>query len=85
MTHRTRGPVLILALLMVLAACGGTQSSATSTTTASALVKGEFAGDAGHLAGIGLSTNGQQVIAYLCNGSNRHVSLAQWFKGPVTS
>jgi hypothetical protein len=48
-------------------------------------VKGEFVGDAGHLAGIGLSTNGQQVIAYLCNGTARHVTLEQWFSGPVTS
>lgn len=48
-------------------------------------MKGEFAGDAGSLAGIGLSANGRQVTAYLCNGTSRHVSLAQWFKGPVTS
>lgn len=53
--------------------------------TAAALVKGEFAGDAGRLAGIGLSTNGRQVIAHLCNGTGQHVSLAQWFQGPVTS
>ena len=24
------------------------------------------------------------MIAYLCDGTGRHVSLAQWFKGPVT-
>jgi hypothetical protein len=42
-------------------------------------------GDAGHLAGIAVSTNGRQVIAYLCNGDAQHVSLAEWFNGPVTS
>ena len=40
---------------------------------------------AGSLAGIGLSTSGRQVIAYLCDGKPQHVSLAQWFQGPVTS
>jgi hypothetical protein len=84
MTHRKGVPVL-LAFVMLLAACGGTASSATHTAPAPALVKGEFVGDAGQLAGIGLSTNGRQVIAYLCNGTGQHVSVAQWFKGPVTS
>ena len=84
MTQRKRGPVVILALLMTLTACGGTHSSATLTSAVSPLVKGEFVGDAGHVAAIGLSTNGHQVIAYLCNGTAHHVSLEQWFKGPVT-
>ena len=78
---------------MLLAACGSTASSslvthtptAAPTATAAALVKGEFVGDAGQLAGIALSTNGRQVIAYLCNGDARQLSLAEWFKGPVTS
>ena len=26
-----------------------------------------------------------QVIAYMCDGTGQHVSLAEWFKGPVTS
>lgn len=92
MTHLTRSPILIVAI-MLLAACDGTASpspvthtpAAAPAATAAALVKGEFAGDAGRLAGIGLSTNGRQVIAYLCNGTGQHVSLAQWFQGPVTS
>jgi hypothetical protein len=87
------GPVLIVAFTVLLAACGGTASSssvthtptAAPTATAVALVKGEFAGAAGSLAGIGLSTNGRQVIAYLCDGKPQHISLAQWFQGPVTS
>jgi hypothetical protein len=86
-------PVLIVVSIMLLAACGSTASSssvthtpaAASTATAAALVKGEFVGDAGQLAGIALSTNGRQVIAYLCNGGYQHVSLAEWFKGAVTS
>ena len=92
MTHPKRRPVLIGALIMLLAACGSTSSSATHAAssatpaaTAAALVKGEFVGDAGHLAGIGLSINGRQVTAYLCNGSHQHVSLEQWFTGPVIS
>ena len=91
MTHHTRRPVLTVAVILLLAACGSTASSSsvthtpTAAPTAAALVKGEFVGDAGQLAGIALSTNGQQVIAYLCNGSYQHVSLAEWFKGPVTS
>jgi len=84
-------PVLIVATIMLLAACGSTASSVTHTpavaptATAAALVKGEFVGDAGRLAGIALSTNGRQVIAYLCNGDAQQLSLAEWFKGPVTS
>jgi hypothetical protein len=93
MTHIKCSPVLIVAASLLLAACGGTASSssvthtpaAAPTATAAALVKGEFVGDAGQLAGIALSTNGQQVIAYLCDGGYQHVSLAEWFKGPVTS
>jgi len=79
--------VLIVAFSLFLAACGGTASSSsvTHTPTTAALVKGEFVGDAGQLAGIALSTNGRQVIAYLCDGTSQHVSLAQWFQGPVTS
>ncbi len=88
MNHLRRSPILILTLLLplalLLAACGSTPSSVTTATTTT-LVKGEFIGDVDNLAGIGLSTNGQQVIAYLCNGTDKHVSLAEWFKGPVTN
>jgi hypothetical protein len=87
-TYRKRRPVLIVAVILLLAACGGTASSVTHTPaaapTAAALVKGEFVGVAGSPAGIALSTNGRQVIAYFCNGTFQHISLAQWFSGPVT-
>ena len=93
MTHHPRGPVLIVAVMLLLAACGGTASSSPVTrtpaaapaATAAALVKGEFVGDTDRLAGIALSTNGRQVIAYLCDGDAQQLSLAEWFKGPVTS
>ena len=86
MNHLKRRPAfLILALTLLLAACGSTPSSVTPTATTGALTKGEFVGDADPLAGIGLSTDGQQVIAYLCNGTDHQVSLAEWFKGPVTN
>jgi hypothetical protein len=70
---------LLLALSMLLAACGSTPSSATPT-----LVKGEFV-EILSLGGFALSTDGQQVIAYLCDGTPVHLSLAEWFKGTVTN
>ena len=76
---------LLLALPLLLVACGSPSATGTPTSPPTALVKGEFVGDAGQLAGIGLSTNGQQVIAYLCNGDDQHVSLAEWFSGPPAS
>jgi hypothetical protein len=91
MTHLNRGPVLLVllvAVILTLAACGSVASSSsvarTPTGTAAALVKGEFVGDAGRLAGIALSTDGRQVIAYLCDGDAHQLNLAEWFKGPVT-
>jgi hypothetical protein len=91
-TNRNRSPVLIVAVILLLAACGGPASSSSVTdppaagqaAPAAALVTGEFVGDAGRLAGIALSTNGRQVIAYLCNGNARYLTLAEWFRGPVT-
>jgi hypothetical protein len=96
-TYRKGSPVLILAVILLLAACGGTASSSSVTHTptatpaaaAAGLVKGEFVGEAIRLpadrtVGIALSTNGRQLIAYLCNGIQPMV-LAEWFKGPVTS
>jgi hypothetical protein len=101
MTDRKRSPilspVLMVAVVLVLAGCGGRASSSPVThgaaaavpagagVPAAALVKGEFVGDAGRLAGIALSTNGRQVIAYLCDGNAHYLTLAEWFKGPVTS
>lgn len=82
MTYLTRIALLMVALSVLLP---GAASSAAARAATSAMVKGEFAGSAGHLAGIGLSTDGRRVIAYLCNGTSRHVSLAQWFRGPVTA
>lgn len=95
MTRLNRSSVLIVAVSLLLAACGGTASSSPAThtpaaaptpaPTTAALVKGEFVGDAAGVAGIALSTNGRQVIAYFCNGTFQHISVAQWFSGPVTS
>jgi hypothetical protein len=75
MTHLRRSPVLILALIALLAACSSADTSSASSAapaaTAAALVRGEFVGDAGDLAGIALSTNGRQVIGYLCDRTGR--------------
>jgi hypothetical protein len=86
MTYFKRIPTLIAALSVLLAGAGGAASAAVTSEVTAALVKGEFVGPTAHWrADIGLSSNGKQVVAYLCNGTTRHVSLAQWFKGPVTS
>ena len=81
MTHLKRSPILlvVLAITLLLAACGSTTSSATPT-----LVKGEFV-EYLSLGDFGLSTDGQQVIAYLCDGTAAYLSLAEWFKGTVTN
>jgi hypothetical protein len=71
--------VLPLALTLLLAACGSPPPAATPT-----LAKGEFT-ESLSLGDFGLSTNGQQVIAYLCDGTAVHLSLAEWFKGTVTN
>ena len=80
--------LLIVAVIMLLAAACGTTSpvahtpAAAPTATTAALVKGEFVGDANHQSGIALYTNGRRVIAYFCNGTLHHISVAQWFTGP---
>jgi hypothetical protein len=85
---------LLLTLLgtSILAACGGsTPSSAPGPTSAPATkVSGEFAAqyapDVGAHIYVGLSTDGQQVIAYACDGDlDRPITFAQWFKGSVTN
>jgi hypothetical protein len=88
MPHLIRGPVLVAGVILLLAACGSTAPSSPAThtpasATPAALVAGELVGDAGHLAGIALSTSGRQVIAYICDGNARYLTLAQWFTGPV--
>ncbi len=85
MLHLKRSPMLILSLAILLVACGSMPSSVLPTATTAALMKGEFVGDASNLAGIALSTNGQRVIAYVCDGTDKHISLAEWFSGPVTN
>ena len=76
--------VLFLGLAMLLAACGSTPSSVAPSATTTSLVKGEFVENLS-LGGFALSTDGQKVIAYLCDGTVAHMSLAEWFKGTVTN
>jgi hypothetical protein len=85
MALRSRTALLTLLLTLLLAACGSTPAAVTPTPPASALTKGEFMVDTGQLGFLGLSTNGQQVIAYLCDGTEQQLSLAEWFTGPVTT
>ena len=83
------GMLLTLLGASILAACGGsTPSSAPSPTSAPATkVAGEFAaGSKNDHTWVGLSTDGQQVTAYACDGDETHpITFAQWFKGPVTN
>ena len=67
MNNLKRSPILILAVLLALiglAACGGSASAAVATPTITAPpVAGEFVGVTNSADAIGLSTNGQQLIA----------------------
>jgi hypothetical protein len=76
-----RSSLLILAILFALtalAACGGGASTP-------APVAGEFVGVTNQVDAIGLSTNGRQLIAYVCDGSTTHaITYAVWFKGAVS-
>ena len=69
--------VVLLALPLLLAACGSTPASSSSQG------KGEFAQYLS-LGDFALSTDGQQVIAYLCDGTSATLTLAEWFQGAVT-
>ncbi len=84
MQNLKRGPRLFLAPLLaftlLLGACGSIPSLAPPGP-----VQGEYVGDVGTLAGFALSTDGRQVIAYLCDGDTLSVSISQWFKGAVTN
>jgi hypothetical protein len=73
----------------LLAACGGstTSSAPNSTSAPTAKVTGEFvARDLTAHTWVGLSTDGQQVTAYACDGDDEHpITFAQWFTGNVTN
>ena len=84
-----RSTRLILSLFFVftllLAADDRATASGMTTSPTALPVNGEFVGHIGSLADFGLSTDGQTVIAYLCDGTDVQLSLAEWFKGPVTN
>ena len=89
MNNLKRSPILILALLFALtglAACGGSASAPAATPTITAPpVAGEFVGVTNSGDAIGLSTNGQQLIAYACDGTTKHaITFSVWFKGAVS-
>jgi hypothetical protein len=77
----------LLALTLLLAACGGSTYSPAPTPTATSVsdVKGDFAGVTNSVNFISLSTDGPLLVAYVCDGTpTHHIMLAQWFKGVVT-
>ena len=78
---------MLLALTLLLAACGGSTYSPAPTPTATSAsdVKGDFAGVTNSVNFISLSTDGPLLVAYVCDGTpTHHITLAQWFKGVVT-
>lgn len=89
MNNQKRSPIFILAVLLALtglAACGGSASTPAATPTITAPpVVGEFVGVTNSADAIGLSTNGQQLIAYACDGTTTHaITFSVWFKGAVS-
>ena len=89
MNNLKRSPILILAVLLALtglAACSGSASAPAATPTSTAPpVAGEFVGVTNSVDAIGLSTNGQQLIAYACDGTTKHaITFSVWFKGAVS-
>ena len=77
----------LLALTLLLAACGSSTYSPAPTPTATSVsdVKGDFAGVTNSVNFISLSTEGPLLVAYVCDGTpTHHITLAQWFKGVVT-
>lgn len=92
----TRWPLalLICSLALGLAACGGAGNSpatspptATTAPTASTSgIAGDFVGTVPDIdAGVAISTDGQNVIVYLSDGTPTHITYAAWFQGPLTS
>ncbi len=75
---------LIVALCFVFSLFLAADDRAAASGTP-ALVNGEFVGHVGTLVDFGLSTDGQNVITYLCDGTNVQQTLAEWFKGPVSN
>ena len=91
MKHLKRSTILILAVLLALilvSACGGSASAPAATPTITAAsVAGEFVGVTNSAPAIAISTNGQQLIAYACDGypKQKHApTFAVWFKGAVS-
>ncbi len=83
-----RSPRFIVALFFFFAllfAAYGRTAAFGASGLATPLVNGEFVGHVGTLVDFGLSTDGQNVIAYLCDGTNVQQTLAEWFKGPVSN
>ena len=78
---------MLLALTLLLAACGSSTYSPAPTPTATSVsdVKGDFAGITNSVNFISLSTEGPLLVAYVCDGTpTHHITEAQWFKGVVT-
>ena len=91
MQHLRHSPGLILIVLVALfglAACGSSASAPAATPPSiTTPVAGEFVGITNKVDAIGISTNGQQLIAYACDGyaKQKHTpTYAVWFKGAVS-
>lgn len=86
--------LFLCSLVFVLAACGNAGNTpATSPPTATLAptattsgATGDFVGTVPDLdAGIAISTDGQNVIVYLSDGTPTHITYAAWFQGQLTN
>src|SRR5579862_4764081 len=83
--HRPGFLLLVLFALTGLAACGSPSAPAATPKGTAPPVAGEFVGVTDSGDAIGLSTNGQQLIAYACDGTTTHATtFSVWFKGAVS-
>jgi hypothetical protein len=77
--------LIVLFALTGLAACGSPSAPAATPTSTAPSLAGDFVGVTNGADGIALSTNGQQLLAYACDGPpSRAVTYAVWFKGTVS-
>jgi len=91
MNRLKRSPILILIVLValtLLSACGGSTTAPAATPTITAApIAGDFVTVNKNADAIVISTNGQQLIAYACDGypKQKHaITYAVWFKGAVS-
>ncbi|SRR5579875_713815 len=86
--------LIICSLTISLAACGGASNTPAASPPTATLaptantsgITGDFVGTVPDLeAGVAITTDGQNVIAYLSDGTPNHITYALWFQGQVSN